>query len=520
MDIALITEGTYPYHPGGVSVWCDQLVRGLAPHRFHVHAITGGGAEPVLWDLPGNLVEVRNVPLWGTTAPAPSSVRKSRALHSAFEQLATSMIYSDGGSVFLDALHQLYELSREVPLAGALRSHRSIDVLLDVMRAAETPDRSIGTNPEPATLEEAVTALDLIEHQLRPLFAPAAEVDLCHATANGLAALTGMAARWARGTPFVMSEHGIYLRERYLSYTARDYRHHVRNILLHFFRRLTWAGYQIADMVLPGSEYNRRWEVENGAAPDRIRAIYNGVEPGQFPVAEVEPEVPTLSWVGRIDPLKDVETLLRAFVEVRASIPAARLRIFGPVPAGNEPYAERCRRLLADLGLDGAATFEGRVASVVDAFHAGHVVLLTSISEGFPYSLLEAMAAGRATVATDVGGVKEATGDAGIVVAPGDAKAIGGAAVRLLLDGELRRSLGEAARERVLSLFTVQQSMAHFSDVYRQVTEPPIVRTNEIQAGGGAIEPANGLLSSDPAGGPLFDPNPFRGPLALLTLDA
>ena len=100
-------------------------------------------------------------------------------------------------------------------------------------------------------------------------------------------------------------------------------------------------------------------------------------------------------------------------------------------------------------------------------------MLLTSISEGFPYSLLEAMAAGRATVATDVGGVKEATGDAGIVVAPRRHRGpLPAAAVRLLLDAELRRSLGQAARQRILSLFTVEQSMAHFRDVYRQVTEP------------------------------------------------
>ena len=518
MDIALVTEGTYPYHPGGVSVWCDQLVRGLASHRFHVHAITGGAAEPLLWDLPGNLVEVRTTPLWGAASPAPPSLRKSRALHSTFEQLATSMIDADGGWAFLDALHQLYQLSRERPLAGALRSHQSLDVLLDVMRAAETPDRPVGVEPKPATLEEAVTALDLIEHQLRPLFAPAAEADLCHATANGLAVLTGMAARWARSTPFVMSEHGIYLRERYLSYTGGEYRHHVRNILLHFFRRLTWAGYQVADMILPGSEYNRRWEIENGAAPDRIRPIYNGVEPDQFPVAAVEPDVPTLSWVGRIDPLKDVETLLRAFAEVRASIPAARLRIFGPVPAGNEPYADRCGRLLADLDLDGAATFEGRVDSVVDAYHAGHVVVLTSISEGFPYTLLEAMAAGRATVATDVGGVREATGDAGIVVAPRDTGAIAAAAVRLLRDAELRRSLGEAARMRVLSRFTVEQSMDHFRDVYRQVTEPTM-GTGEISPGGAALEAGNESLPPDATKGRLFDPSPLRGPGALLTLD-
>src|ERR1035438_2057321 len=52
MDIALLSEGTYPYHPGGVSVWCDQLVRGLAPHRFTIHAITGGVDRDPAWELP------------------------------------------------------------------------------------------------------------------------------------------------------------------------------------------------------------------------------------------------------------------------------------------------------------------------------------------------------------------------------------------------------------------------------------------------------------------------------------
>ncbi len=72
---------------------------------------------------------------------------------------------------------------------------------------------------------------------------------------------------------------------------------------------MTWAGYQIADVIAPGSEYNRQWEEMNGAAPHRIRPIYNGVDASHFPVAVTEPDVPTLSWVGRIDPLKDVETL-------------------------------------------------------------------------------------------------------------------------------------------------------------------------------------------------------------------
>ena len=126
-------------------------------------------------------------------------------------------------------------------------------------------------------------------------------------------------------------------------------------------------------------------------------------------------------FVGRIDPLKDVETLLRAFAEVRAAVPGCRLRIFGPTPEGGEDYFDQCVALAGQLGLgDGSATFEGPISPTVAAYHAGHVLVLTSISEGLPYVVLEAMASGRPVVATDVGGVAEAVGNAGLLgAAPG-----------------------------------------------------------------------------------------------------
>jgi len=99
-------------------------------------------------------------------------------------------------------------------------------------------------------------------------------------------------------------------------------------------------------------------------------------------------------------------------------------------------------------------TFEGHVESVLDAYHAGDVVLLTSISEGFPYTLIEAMAAGKATVATDVGGVREATGGAGIIVPPRDPQRMADACLIFLNDIGLRNLVGRAARERILSRFT------------------------------------------------------------------
>ena len=115
-----------------------------------------------------------------------------------------------------------------------------------------------------------------------------------------------------------------------------------------------------------------------------------------------------------------------------------RLRLFGSAPAGAEGYLQSCRDLAAELGLADAVGFEGRVEEIRDAYAAGSVVVLSSISEGFPYTLIEAMTCGRACVATDVGGVSEALGDTGRLVPPRDPEAMAAACLELLGDAELR----------------------------------------------------------------------------------
>jgi glycosyltransferase involved in cell wall biosynthesis len=179
-----------------------------------------------------------------------------------------------------------------------------------------------------------------------------------------------------------------------------------------------------------------------------------------------------LVFVGRIDPLKDVETLLRSFAEVRAKLPDARLRLFGPTPEGGEAYFQRCLQLSTDLGLaDGGATFEGKISPPAQAYHAGQVVVLTSISEGLPYVVLEAMASGRPVVATDVGGVAEAVGDAGLLVPPKDPSAVAAACVQLLSDKRKRTELGRAARDRVVQLFDVERCFGTYLGLYEELAK-------------------------------------------------
>ncbi|GAA3105634.1 hypothetical protein GCM10020254_59400 [Streptomyces goshikiensis] len=325
------------------------------------------------------------------------------------------------------------------------------------------------------TIHDALTATDLLEHALRPLSVRIPPDCVAHAVSSGLATLPALAAKYLDGVPFLLTEHGIYLRERYLGYRTAEQRWPVKALMLGFYRELNSEGYRQADLITPCNQYNRRWEERGGADSERIRTVYNGVDPHVFPEAGPEPEVPTLSWCGRIDPIKDLETLIRAYAFMREELPALRLRLFGPVPAGCEDYRVGLEKLAAELGVADGITYEGRIDKVADAYAAGSVVMLSSISEGFPFSIIEAMSCGRTTVSTDVGGVREAVGDTGLVVPPREPETMARATLALLRDGERRAELGRRSRERVVEKFTLHQSVDGFRHIYRELAGQPVL---------------------------------------------
>ena len=290
-----------------------------------------------------------------------------------------------------------------------------------------------------------------------------------HVATNGLGALPALAAKWEHGTPMLVTEHGVALREHYLHNRNGPYRWPVKALYSAYLRRLCALGFDEAEMIAPGNLYNRRWEAQLGADATRTRTVYNGVDPAWF-IALDEPEEPTISWIGRIEPLKDLETLLRAFELVHREMPEARLRLFGWAPFGQEGYLRRCQELAGELGLGDAVTFEGRIEDSRKAYAAGQVVVLSSISEGFPYTLIEAMACGRPCVATDVGGVTEALGGTGLVVPPRRPDDMAQACLTLLKDVDLRRRLGSEARARVLDLFTLDRSLGEYREIYTSLT--------------------------------------------------
>ncbi|MEU4489389.1 GT4 family glycosyltransferase PelF [Streptomyces purpurascens] len=464
--VTMLTEGTYPHVHGGVSTWCDQLVKGMPEVDFHIVSLTGSGREPVTWDLPPNVCAHTSVPTWG---PRPGRSRPPygkarRRFTDTYERFLLSFLDPGSPTDFGTSLNELAELARDGRLSAALRTESALRSLMWIWTMPHLP-----TAAARPTVHDALTATDLLEHALRPLGVRIPEDSVAHAVSSGLATLPALAARHLDGVPFLLTEHGIYLRERYLGYRRDAQRWPVKAFMLGFYRELNSYGYRAADLITPCNQYNRRWEERGGADAGKIRTVYNGVDPAAFPHAGPEPEVPTLSWCGRIDPIKDLETLIRAYAMVRAEMPATRLRLFGPVPPGGEAYLTRLEKLAAELGVTDGLTFEGRITEVRRAYAAGHLVMLSSISEGFPFSIIEAMSCGRTTVSTDVGGVREAVGDTGLVVPPREPEKMAAAALTLLKDDRRRLELGELSRRRVIDRFTLRRSVDAFRTVYKEL---------------------------------------------------
>ena len=121
-------------------------------------------------------------------------------------------------------------------------------------------------------------------------------------------------------------------------------------------------------------------------------------------------------------------------------MPRVKFVLYGKAPKGNEWYEDRCRNLRDGLGLKETVIFAGFAASAEAAYNGGDFAILSSISEGFPFSVVEAMLCGRTVVGTDVGGVSEALEGCGLVVEPRNPAQMAEACLLLLRNPELHRS--------------------------------------------------------------------------------
>jgi glycosyltransferase involved in cell wall biosynthesis len=197
---------------------------------------------------------------------------------------------------------------------------------------------------------------------------------------------------------------------------------------------------------------------------DEIPIIYNSVNIKQFYLAEEksDSEKIALCTVGRMVPVKNHKLLIDSFYLAKKEFKSLSLTIVGD---GETKF--EIEKQVRNLNLEESIIFVGESNKVSNYLMKGDIYILSSLYEGLPVSLLEAMASGLPIIATDVGGVSDIVEDRvnGILVPSGDTKALSKAIITLAKDKELRKDMSRSSKEKVKK-YDLQNMIEEYQDIY------------------------------------------------------
>lgn len=309
----------------------------------------------------------------------------------------------------------------------------------------------MGRDPSPRQDLAAVRGVARAYQAFRP--------DVIHAHGSKGATFARL-ARYARPrTPLVFTPHNFAFTNYFASGAQRA-----------AYRAIETALAPLATRIICVCETERRLAAGIGAG-SRARVVYNGIEPFERIVPderalELAARGPLIAAVTEFQPPKGVPTLIEAMPYVLEQRPDANLAVAGEGFMRGEIEAQ-----IAALGIGERVHLMGQLAGVSGLLDAADAFVSPSWSESFPYAVLEAMGVGLPVVATDVGGVGEMIEDGvtGWLVAPHDAEALARGLVEALAADGPGQELGAAARERVWSRFTFEQTLAGVLAVYGEV---------------------------------------------------
>ena len=499
-DIALLLEGTYPYVSGGVSAWIHQMIQAYPEYKFALIFIGSRKTDyaELRFQLPANVVHFEEHFLYDrlqSNAPPSPRVGHQIAVTKARKLIDALFSHSRGQASQEEVTTAIGEVAKEmmpggtIPLDDFLYSEGAWKLIRDGYENHCT---------DPSFLDFFWT----VRMMLQPLWLMAEvaqkmlPVRMVHSASTGYAGFLGALVHETRNIPFVLSEHGIYTKERQIDLLKSDWIRDNRNIFqrnpneVSYFRRMwisffEWMGrycYSAADPIIALFETNRLRQIADGAPAERTQSIPNGIRISDFAAARRPlgtPPPPIICLLGRVVPIKDVKTLIRAMRRVVNIHPEAQAWIAGPTEE-DPTYAQECIHLTESLGLQDSVKFLG-FQRTTDILSKVGILVLSSISEALPLVLLEAYAAGIPVVTTDVGSCRQlvegidaedrAIGASGRIVGIADPQALANAMLELLTDPEAWHAASRNGITRVEKYYSDTQMFARYRRIYQTALE-------------------------------------------------
>jgi glycosyltransferase involved in cell wall biosynthesis len=234
-----------------------------------------------------------------------------------------------------------------------------------------------------------------------------------------------------------------------------------------------------ADAFVAVSREDQRRMIEIERVPAaKTRFIPNGIPPFPAPTGRdvraelgIAADVSLVGVVATLRPQKALDVMIRAVPELRRRVPGATVLLIGGMDARDSGEEARLRAVAAEAEVGEGVRFLGPRDDVPDLVAALDLGALSSDFEGSPLSVMEYMEAGKAVVATRVGGLPDLVveGETGLLVAPGDPPALAAALAELLLDPERRARMGAAGRERRREMFSIEATARQVGELYREL---------------------------------------------------
>ena len=466
MKVCIIAEGCYPYVVGGVSSWVNSLIQSFSNMEVILLTVVANRDQrgKFAYELPENVTQVYEVYLDDKEWMGSKGAGKSISLNKRENEALRALILDEDGDYW-------------PTLFGLFQKRFSVDKFLmgeEFLRAAQD------------CYEKKYNQLVFSDFlwTLRSIYLPlfltmktdVPKADLYHCVATGYSGILGSMGKIKNGGKLMISEHGIYTREREEEIIKAKWVDNIyKNLWIEQFRKMSRLAYDEADVVTSLYEHARELQLELGCPPEKTRVTPNGINaarladiPGKRPEDE---KFISVGAVLRVTPIKDVKTMIQAFDFAKKKQPRLKLWIMGPWEEDQE-YAQECFDLVEVLGLKDVE-FTGRV-DIREYLGRMDMTILTSISEGQPLTILESYAAKKPVIATDVGncrgliyGEDDDFGEAGILTHIMNVKEIAEAMVDLAANPALRRRMGESGYRRLMNKYTIEKMKATYEELYR-----------------------------------------------------
>lgn len=469
MRICIVAEGCYPYAVGGVSGWIHNLIKSFPEHEFVILTIISDRKDSgkFLYELPDNVSEVYEAYLndydWGIK---PKEGRRTHLNKKQYNALRSVVFNYEPDWSGLFALFQKTNISIDDILMGA-------DFLDIVEEFYDKYYSQIVFSDFLWTMRSIYLPLFLILKTRIP------KADVYHCVATGYAGVLGSMAKYLYGCGLMISEHGIYTREREeellkASWVSGIY----KNIWIEQFRKMSKLAYDRSDVVTSLYEHAKELQIELGCPKEKIEITPNGINLAEYELLygkhPQDEQFINIGAILRVAPIKDVKTMIRAFAFAKKKVPNLKLWIMGPANE-DKKYAEECYELVDILGIEDIV-FTGRI-NTIDYIGRMDFTILTSISEGQPLTILESFAASKPVIATDVGDCRgliygsrfDNFKDAGILCHIMNIEEIADAIIELANNEDKRKMFGEAGRRRVNAYFREEQMHEKYAELYDKV---------------------------------------------------